>query len=226
MKKALILLSLLAMIITTTTGCKKLEVVEIKNQNIDTILASVLEGKQKLYNTSSLGYKFYVPRGMKILTKNQYNTVMKYQNDKYYLYTDLISYYYKTLEKYQQNEDAYYSKEINYDGKTGYLEINEIKNQYLVEMMYNYAKIESYVTKENLNSAIINGIYLLTSVSYNDQVIETMVGDNVLNYGEETFNIFKPKKESSSLLEWGEDIYYDVDNELPDPDKIVTNKDE
>jgi len=80
MKKALILLSLLAMIITTTTGCKKLEVVEIKNQNIDTILASVLEGKQKLYNTSSLGYKFYVPRGMKILTKNQYNTVMKYLN--------------------------------------------------------------------------------------------------------------------------------------------------
>lgn len=41
-------------------------------------------------------------------------------------------------------------------GKFGYVEVNLLKNdKYLVEIMYNYAKIEVIVDKSNLNECYV-----------------------------------------------------------------------
>ncbi|MEG1457628.1 MAG: hypothetical protein RSC57_03435, partial [Bacilli bacterium] len=88
--------------------------------------------------------------------------------------------------------------------------------------IYNYAKIETIVDKKDVKNAFINICYILSSINYNDKVLETLVGENVLNYKEEHMNIFKPKREESEFLqiykEYG--TYSDKLGELPDPDQI------
>ncbi len=42
---------------------------------------------------------------------------------------------------------AFYSSALSYNDKTGYLEINEINDKYFIEMMFHYAKVETYIEK-------------------------------------------------------------------------------
>ena len=66
--------------------------------------------------------------------------------------------------------------------------------------MYNYAKIETYVKKEYLDDAITNASYILSTISFNDKVIEEYVGSKGTVTKEEAFDIFDSKKESDSFL--------------------------
>lgn len=221
MKKVIVLLSMIVLF----TGCN---VIKIDDQNVDTIIDTVLKEKNERYNTVFEGYKYYLPKGTKLLEKTDYNATLSYQNHKYYLYVDVISYYHKTNDNYKKNNKVYYSKPLNYQNKKGYLEINEIQDRYFVEMMYNYAKMEAYVPKTELRDTLVNMSYILSSVKFNDQVLSTLVGENVLNYKEETFSILKPKRETGSFLDYVKeyDVYYDKNNELPDEDKIQTEEEE
>ncbi len=221
MKKVIVLLSMIFLL----TGC---QAVMIDEQSVDTIIDTVLNTQNKLYNNVFEGYKYYLPKGMTLVEKTDYNAQLSYQNQKYYLYIDVISYYHKTNQDYEVSSSAYYSKKLNYQGKTGYLEINEVDGLYFVEMMYNYAKMESYIPKENLQDTLINMGNILSSVQFNDQVLSTLVGENVLNYEEEVFSILKPKRESGSFLDYVEeyDVYYDKNNEMPDEDQIKTDETE
>ena len=108
-----------------------------------------------------------------------------------YLYVDLVSYFHKVENSYKKVEDAYYSREINMNNKKGYLEITELENDYFIEYMYNYSKMEAYVKKEDINKTLTVMSYILNSVSYSDSVIDSLVGDGAINYDEEKFNIFK-----------------------------------
>ena len=144
------------------------------------------------------------------------------QKNYYYLYVDTVAYYHHTEEEYQERDDRYYSRSLDYNGNKGYLEINVVNDKYFIEMMYHYAKIEAYVTKEDLTVALTNICTILSSIRYNDSVLATLVGDNVLNYKEESFDIFKPKREEGNFLDYVEQFgtYQDIDNEIPDEDTI------
>lgn len=188
MKKKLLILTL---VILTITGCTN-----ISNTSLDEITNTMLSSKINLANTVFDGYKYYVPRGLRLIMKNDYNaSLLDEYNNTYYLYIDIISYYNNEKLDYNTDKNAYFSKKLNYNDKDGYLEITKIKDSdyYFIEYMYNYGKIESFVKEKELNSAIINMSSILASLTFNRKVLETIVGNKVLNYKEDTYDVMKPK---------------------------------
>ena len=188
MKKKLLILTLS---ILALTGCTNLS-----NASLDEITNTMLSSKSSLANTAFDGYKYYVPRGLRLVMKSDYNaSFLDEYNNTYYLYIDIISYYNKEKLDYNTNKNAYFSKELNYNNKEGYLEITKVKdsNYYFIEYMYNYGKIEAIVKEKELNSAIINMSSVLSSLKFNRTVLETIVGNKVLNYKEDTYDVMKPK---------------------------------
>ncbi len=213
MKKLLVLLSIL----TLLTGCT---VTKINKDSIDKVIDSVMKKDSKLKNVHFEGYSYYVPRGIRFVDKKEYNAILKDEyNNNYYLYVDVISYYHKVKEKYKVNKKAYYSNEVKTKNKFGYVEIKEDKTGYLVEAMYNYAKIEAYVEKDSLNDAMTNISMILSSMKYNDKVLSSTVGENILSYKEESYNIFKTKEKTSDFLDYVKE-YDNYDQEKKDEDNL------
>lgn len=160
-------------------------------KNINTILSR----KSKYTNKNAIGYQFYLPDGVVVTEVNDFNQRLMSKGDIYYLYADIVSYYHNVQTKYTIDKKAYLSKKLNKGDKYGYVEVNEQGDYYYVEMMYNYAKIESYVKKSNLKEALENMAYILSSVKYNDDIVENLLGEEKYNLSEnETYNIFKTKK--------------------------------
>ena len=117
---------------------------------------------------------------------------------------DALSYYHHVENDYHENKDSYYSLKIDQNGKQGYLEITQISTKYFVEFMYHYAKIEAYVEEKDLKKTITQMAYILNSIQYQDVVLSTLIGNQALDYNEENFNIFKPKREEGSFLDYEE----------------------
>ena len=70
------------------------------------------------------GYKYYLPKGISFVAKDDYNAVLSDSHgNKYYMFVDAISYYYKVDNTYKVNSDSHYSKIINYNDKSGYFQI-------------------------------------------------------------------------------------------------------
>lgn len=193
MKKFLILLFLL----TFLTGCTA---VRIDTKSIDNIVSVILSKENTLYNTIGRGYKYYVPRGVVYIDSNGYNEKLYCNGDYYYLYLDIISYYYKKDFTYNENKNLYYSKNINASGKKGYLEITKMDEKYyLIEFMYNYAKIEALVTEDKINEVVLNATYILSTIKYNDNVIKIVLDEDYFTNKEEKYNIFNSTNNSSSF---------------------------
>ena len=162
--------------------------------NINTILSR----KSKYTNRNAIGYQFYLPDGVIVTEVNDFNQRLMSNGDIYYLYADIVSYYHKVKTSYKVNKKAYLSKKLSNKNKFGYVEVNKDNEYYYIEMMYNYAKIESYVKKSNLKEALSNMAYILSSVNYNDDIVENLLGEEKYNLSEnETYNIFKTKKSNS-----------------------------
>ena len=193
-KKLIILLSIVVILIT---GCS----IHKLDNNLGSNIKYLLSHKTNMHNVNFDGYTYYLPKGIKFLFKEEYNSILldKYDN-KYYMYVDAVSYYHKKNVKYKVNNNSHYSKILNYNGKKGYIQIDEYKNKYFVQFMYNYTKIEAYVKKENLNDSIIEMCYILRSVKFNDKVLESLVGDNILSYKEVNYSLFN-KKSSETFLD-------------------------
>ena len=205
MKKMIsIFLSLLLL-----TGCTFVDISKVSTMDI---INDVLEKRVQLYNNVFEGYKFYAPRGLKVIDKNKYNCKILSEDDVLYLYVDVVSYYYKAKNTFKTDKTKVLSETINFDGKSGYIQVTEVNNKYFVELMYNYSKIETYVEKESLNESVLNMTYILSSVSYNDKVIETAIHEDALDYKEEKFDIFESKTEKSNFLQALEK--YDNYNEI------------
>lgn len=213
MKKIIFILVLYLLL----TGCTTIDFEKI---SVEDTINTIIEKDIDLYNNVFEGYKFYLPRGLKVINKNAYNMEILSENDTFYLYVDIISYYYKTKKTFEPNTTSYLSKELRFNDQLGYINITDINGKYFVEFMYNYAKIEAYVTKDKLNQSILNMSYLLSSIQYNNQVIKTFVGENSLDYKEEEYNIFETKKEDSNFLEYIEkyDNYEKDDEKNKDQD--------
>ena len=212
MKKVLCLLATVFLL----CGCSK-----INDKNYDELINSVVASNYKMENTYRTGYKYYTPTNMDILNTLDYNETLADDNYKYYFYVDVVSYYNRVIEKFKEDDKAVYSKSINYEDKYGYIEINKWKNgKYLLEIMYNYAKIEVIVDEENIKSAITNSMVVLSSVKYNNNLLESIVGENVLTAKEIEFNIFETKKNESNFLKVSEEDVYE-DKDVPnDPDLV------
>ena len=154
------------------TGCS---VVRIDTSSIDNILNVILTKDNKLFNQVGQGYKYYLPSDVSYIESDGLNDVLYSNGTYYYLYVDAISYYYKVSNNYSEDKNAYYSKVFKKeDGfkKEGYLDITNDGNMYYLTFVYNYAKIESVVKKENLNNAVLNASYILSTIKYNEDLVE------------------------------------------------------
>lgn len=210
MKKVLLVILALFFI----TGCTRVD--KLSYEEIMSTLASE-KGNQNIYRT---GYKYYLPRGMKVEDATLFNEAITDNKSIYYLYIDAVSYYNKVKNEYRTTTEAYYSKGINYEDKFGYIEINLLKNEkYLIEIMYNYAKIEVIVEKGDINISLLNAINILKSIRLNDAVITNLLGSDILNFAEEEFNIFNTTSSDSEYLK-KDDTYYEEEQVLPDTDLI------
>ena len=175
-------------------GCKA---ENISNDNIMTNVNLILNKNIKYSNKDAIGYQYYLPTYVSIKNVNEFNQELYYEGKTFYLYADIVSYYHKVEKNYKTDDKAYISKKLENKDKFGYLEINKVKDKYYIEMMYNYAKVEAYVSKYDLVDSVSTISYILSSIKYNDNVIESMLGESKYDLGDnETYNIFETKKKT------------------------------
>lgn len=176
------------------TGCK---VENISNSDIESNVETIVNKKIKYLNTNAIGYQYYLPEYMSVKNVNDFNQELYYNGNTFYLYADVVSYYHKIENEYKIDDNAYISMQLENKNKKGYLEVNEEKGKYYIEMMYNYAKVEAYVSKVDLIDSISSISYILSSIKYNNNVVESILGNNKYDLsGNETYNIFKTKKKT------------------------------
>ena len=184
----------------------------IQKSNLDNIIQTGVESKLTLFDQYRSGYKYYLPKGLTIRDYNGFNEVIRSNNNTYYLYIDTVSYYNHVIIDYKENKRAYYSKPINFEDKFGYLEVNKLNaTKYLIEIMYNYAKIEVIVVEADMKVATANAINILTSVKFNDKIIANQMGDDINLFSESEYNIFKTKSSESTYLYYTENDQYKDD---------------
>lgn len=190
--KKIILISAIALMMT---GCT---VVRIDTGSIDNMVSVILSKDNSLYNRIGKGYKYYIPRGVSYIDSSGNNDKLYSNGVYYYLYLNEIGYYYKTSIDYKENKNALYSKKIDNEG---FIEIIEEKKGYLIEFVYNYAKIEAFVADEkDINDVILNSSYILSTIKYNSSVVKLALEDDFLKNKEEKYSVFSQKNESDSSL--------------------------
>ena len=114
-------IALLLITVIFISGCT---VTRVDNKEIGEITDIILGSKNNLKNTVFDGYSYYLPKGLKIDNKEEYNTIFTDENNyRYFMYVDVISFYNNTKYKYKVDDDSYYSKRLKYGKKTGYIEI-------------------------------------------------------------------------------------------------------
>ena len=198
MKKFIVLLSIALLFIT---GCS---IVSLDDGDYKKNIDLLLSKKTKLYNVQYDGYRYYLPKGIVFIKKDEYNAILgDSKNNRYYMYVDAISYYHKIENTYEENSSSYYSEKINYNNKNGYIQIDEYaeENKYFIQFVFHYVKMEAYVSKDDLVDTINYMCYILRSVKYNDSILESLIGENVLDYQEEEFSLFKADSSKESYMD-------------------------
>ncbi len=192
MKKYLIIVIALFIL----TGCT-----DISNLDYDGVVNKALKEEAHKPNTFLEGYKLYLPGHMSMIGDLKGNDILYSYQDKYYLYVDLISYYNKKQNKYNVEGLSYeYSKDIESNGLNGYVTVRKSKGGYLVEVMYNYAKIE--VITNNVKTAIVNSLLVLKNIEFNYKIIDSMIGSNALVYDSELFELLGPDSKDNNFLDY------------------------
>ena len=199
MKKKGIILCLMMILLT---GCT---IVRIDTKNINSMVDVVLSKDNTLYNRVGIGYKYYVPKGVTYIDSSGPNDKLYSNGVYYYLYLDEIAYYYKSSLKFKEDPSKYYSRKISNGGKTGYLEITKKDELYLIEFVYNYAKIEALVPEEDINSTVLNSSYILSTIKYNYSIVKLSIEDDSLKTREKKYEEFTSKKQTNSFLRYEEE---------------------
>ena len=215
MKKRIILILLISCILC---GCTS-----IQSKSIETIVNDSVSKNLRVYNTYRRGYKYNLAKGLWSIDSTEFNEVIASKNYRYYLYVDGVSYYNKVIEKYEEKESPYFSMAIVHEDKYGYLEINKYgEDNYFIEIMYNYAKIEVVVKEEDIKEVVANSMSILKSVVFNNNVLKNVLGDETTQAKEFDFNIFETAsgKNSEYLEAIDADIYQEEDEGVHDSDLI------
>lgn len=190
----------LLMFVVLLSGCS---VVRINTKDIDSILNAVLTKSNKLYNQVGQGYKYYVPAGVTYIDTDEYTNILYCNGSYYYLYIDMINYHYKTKINYKEKNNVYYSKKIDKsDGYkySGYLEITEEdNNMYHIDFLYNYSKVEALVDKSKLNESILNISYILSTIKYNENVVNLMLDEDYFTNKTGKYNTYKTNDSSNKF---------------------------
>ena len=179
------------------TGCMK-----VSDKSVSDIFETILYVDNNLSNTYMEGYSFYLPQGLKIIDKSDYNLIIQDNKQNYYLYIDTIAYHYNTENLFKENSNHFYSKKFVHAEKNGYIDVIDNGSNYFVVMMYNYAKVEAFVSKDNFDKSIISICQLLSTIKYNAVVIDNYVGNKGTVYQEEKFNIFGIESENDNFLKY------------------------
>lgn len=179
------------------TGCS---MYYINNKSIEDIINLTIESNNDLYNTNNKGYRYYLPMGFNIFSDEDYNQILTSNSNKYYMYVDIVSYYYKNnLESERElNDYMYYS--FDNEDKSGYIKVTKDNDYFFVELYYNYAIIEVEVKEDDLRYAISRSISILCSIKYNDIIIEKIIGDNDIESSETKYEIPSPKDKSDDNI--------------------------
>ena len=192
---------LLFIFILFISGCT---IVRIDTSDIDNIINVVLSKENTLFNRIGKGFKYYIPRGVTYIDTDGLTDRLYSNGTFYYLYIDVLSFYHNIILVYEENEDAYFSRRITpADGfrNYGFLEINRRGNMYHVEFVYNFARMETVVNRRNLNNAILNAAYILSTIQYNRDFIRLMLDEGRFVNREEVFDNFLPNENSGNLFE-------------------------
>jgi hypothetical protein len=193
---------LLLLFILLLTGCVR---TDTYSDNYVNLVSNVLNSNNKETNEVGSGYKFYVPKGVRLIDNENNNQVFIALGTKIYMYVDITSYYYKNSLNYSNDDSSFYLENIVYGDKSGFIQINKDDDEYFVKIVYNYAKIEVYTDKYNLNDIVVMSSILVNSIDYNDTIIEKLLDDNNNSGSEITYNIEKPASASSDFSKYLEE---------------------
>ena len=142
MKRLVILLSMVMLFIT---GCS---VTKLDDTDIGKNMKTLLSQDNKLYNVHYSGYKYYLPKGISFVDKDDYNSVLSDSHgNKHYMFVDAISYYHKVENKYQVNEKAYYSSLIS-----KYKENKDALKVYFIDLNNELNKKYYNVNNDNISN--------------------------------------------------------------------------
>ena len=216
MKKCLLLL----LVCVVLQGCT---VTRVDNYDYEQIMDKILSLNIKNYNTIGKGYKYYIPMGMKKELSLDYNDILKKDNLLYYLYVDVVGYYYKKDLEIRKEDNVYFSKELSNSNKKGFVQITKKGDKLYIQMIYNYAKIESYVEESNVKNALCDMSYVLSSIDFNDSLLKKMYESGNLNSKEEVYKIFKNKEKEGNFLEYIKE-YDKYEEETQEDEIIIENK--
>jgi len=205
----------LVIIVLLITGCTRI------SNNLDEVVDDTLRSTSISTNTVSTGYELYIPTGVRQVVDNEYNQKLKIKNRYVYLYVDTISYYYKNMLNYKSTNDYnYYYKEINKNGKTGYIGINKIEEDlYYCKIVYNYTKSEFYANSIDLPVILTNALIVQKSIKFNDNLI-AMELDSEANDGREIkYELDSPKESESKFSDYLQEYVPDTKEEVELPDE-------
>lgn len=207
-------ITFLMVIMLLLTGCNKI------TNNLDTVVDGVFTLDKVDVNTVSTNYELFIPSGVTQVNDREYNQKFKIKNRYIYLYVDTISYFYKNSLNYKQSDNYnYYFKNIDYNGKKGYIGINKLEDDsFFVEIIYNYSKIEFYSNQEDLPVMLANSLIIIKSIKYNDSLIKMQL-DSGNNDGRELkYQLDSPKDTESTFSNFLQEFVPKEDNtvELPD----------
>ena len=169
-------------------------------------------------NTVALGYKYYLPKGVKKLKDYDYNQQFLINNTYLYMYVDINSYYYKSKLK-ENDSSSYYYQKISYDGKTGYIEIIKDNDEYYTKLLYKYAKIEFYSNYGDINKLLTISSIILNSIDYNKLVIEKVLDESLGSSKEFTYELEKPIDASNNFSQYLEEYVKEDDKKEKLPDE-------
>ncbi len=209
--------TLLLIMILLVSGCT---IVRINTTSTDNIIDVVLSKENTLYNQIGKGYKYYIPRGVTYINTTEYNDTLYSNGNYYYLYIDVVSYYHKKdIEEVKNNDSYYYYRKIENGDKKGYVLITEVDNKYLIKFVYNYSRIEVLVKKDEINDAILNSSYILSTIKYNDNVIKIMLDDDYFKNKEEKYTLFESDPENEKFFP-----IYDDEEETDETEQQVDDE--
>lgn len=207
------------------SGCT---VTRVSGESVNSIFETILYVDNNLMNTYMDGYSLYLPKGVTIVDKSDYNLRIKDNKKYYYLYIDTIAYHYKVQNAYVEQPNHFFSQRIDNNGKIGYIDIVDKEDKYFVVVMYNYAKLEAYIPKNEFNNSMMHICSILSSIKYNDSVISGYASNNKNITQEERFNIFDSNIENDNFLkyesEYGtykEKVDIGKDNEIINVDETI-----
>ena len=201
-KKKLIICLLFLLLL----GCKRID----NNDNYIEYVKNCLSNKT-VTNNVSLGYKYYIPKGLKKIHDYDYNQVFMKNDTKFYLYVDIISYFHKKELKVEKTMNNYYYENFHFNGN-GYKKIEKEEDKYFVVIVYNYGRIEFYSNEDDLRENITLSSIILNSIKYNDIVIDKILDGDLGEFSAFTYELDKPENASSNFSQVLEE-YVQKENE-------------